>query len=132
MPVMILALVLLGAAGCGPSDADFSEFASFNSPDMKYRVTVETAPKNGFAYSPEAVRVYLGERGVSDRKLVATASLANDGGAITDENIQTKWLDSQTVRLCLSGAEQDDEVLVINVRTASFTAESTECGDRDS
>ncbi len=79
------------------------------------------------AYSPEAIRVYLAGEGAIERQLVATTSLANDGSTITDENIRADWIDATLVRLCLSGAEQEDEALVIDLDTASVSVESVRC-----
>ncbi len=87
------------------------------------------APKNSLAFSPEAIRVYLAGKDTSDRQLLATTSLANDGSTITDENIRADWVDSAIIRLCLSGAEQDDEAIVIDAAAASFFVESAECAD---
>lgn len=121
--------MLLSVAACGPSDSDFVEFDTFHSPDEKHRVVVEMAPKSSFAFSPAAIRLYIAEQDKSERYLLATTSLANDGSRITDENIRAEWIDSNTVRLCLSGAEQDDETIVIDVVTASFSIESAKCVD---
>jgi hypothetical protein len=46
-----------------------------------------------------------------------------------DENIRAEWIDSRTVNLCLSGAEQADEALIIDVETALFSIESAKCAD---
>ena len=129
IPIRFLAGVLLGVAGCGPSDADYVEFDSFRSPDDKFHVVIEMAPENSLAYSPEAIRVYLAGQDTNERYLLATTSLANDGSRITDENIQAEWIGAETISLCLSGAEQDDEALVIDVVTASFSVESAKCAD---
>jgi len=61
--------------------------------------------------------------------LLATTSLANDGSKITDKNMRAEWIDSSTLRLCLSGAEQNDEAIVIDAAAASFYAESARCVD---
>lgn len=129
IPIGVLGGVLLSVAACGPSDSDYAEFDTFHSPDEKHRVIVEMAPKNSLAFSPEAIRLYLAGQGTSERYLLGTTSLANDGSRITDKNIKAEWIDSKTVRLCLSGAEQDDEAIVIDVVTASFSVESAKCAD---
>lgn len=129
IPIGVIIGVLLGVAACGPSDSDFVEFGSFHSPDDKHRVVVEMAPKNKFAFSPEAVRLYLAREDTSERYLLTTVSLSNDGSRITDENISARWIDSGTVRICLSGAEQDDEAIVIDVVTGSFFVELVNCVD---
>ena len=123
----ISACALLLIAACGPSDSDFVEFDTFHSPDRAHMVVVEMAPKNSLAFSPEAIRVYLAGDDKSERQLLATTSLANDGSRITDKNIRADWIDARTIRLCLSGAEQDDEAIVIDVVAASFSVESAEC-----
>jgi len=121
--------VFLSVTACGPSDSDFTEFDTFYSPDEKHRVVVEMAPKNSFAFSPETIRFQLAEQGTSERYLLGTTSLANDGSRIMAENIRATWIDSKTVRICLSGAEQDDEAIVIDVLTASFSVESAKCAN---
>ena len=120
---------LLSAAACGPSDSDFVEFDTFHSPDDKHHVVVEMAPKNNLAFSPEAVRIYSSEGDTSERHLLATTSLANDGSRITGDNIRAEWIDSETVRLCFSGSEQDDEAIVMDLAAATFSVESAECVD---
>jgi len=125
--ISLLGGAFMGVAGCGPADSDFVEFDSYSSPDEKYRVVIEIAPANKLAFSPEAIRIYLVGQDTNERELVATTSLANDGGTITRENIQAEWIDSMTVRFCLSGAEQGDETLVVDVVNATFYAESVTC-----
>ena len=116
-------------AACGPSDSDFAEFDTFHSPDRKHRIVIETAPKNSLAFAPEAIRFYLVGQDPNERNLLTTTTLANDGSGLIDENIRAKWIDSKTVRLCLSGAEQEDEAIVIDVETALFSVESAKCAD---
>ena len=129
IPTVVLCGALLSVTACGPSDSDFAEFDTFHSPDQKHRVVVEMAPENSLAFSPEAIRLYLVEQDTSERYLLGTTSLANDGSKVTNENIRSEWIDSKTVRICLSGAEQDDEAIVIDVVTASISVESARCAD---
>lgn len=124
-----LGSVLLSVAACGPSDSDFAEFDTFRSPDQKHRVVVETAPKNSMAFASEVIRLYLVGQDTNERYLLTTTTLANDGSGLIDENIQAEWVDSRTVRLCLSGAEQEDEAIVIDVETRLFSVESATCAD---
>lgn len=129
IPFGFLSGLLLSVVACGPSDSEFVEFDTFQSPDRKHSVVVEMAPKSSLAFSPEAVRLYLAEQDTGERHLLTTTSLANDGSRITGENIRAEWTDSSTLRLCLSGAEQDDEAIVVDVATASFYVESAKCAD---
>ena len=129
VPIGVLGGLLLGAAACGPSDSDFVEFGTFQSPDRNHSIVVEMAPKNSLAFAPEVIRLYLAGQDTSKRYLLTTTTLANDGGRITGENIVAEWIDSNTLRLCLSGAEQDDETYIIDVVTAAFSIESANCAD---
>ena len=122
-----LVIELLSIAACGPSDSDFVEFDTFDAPDEQHRIVIEIAPENSFAYSPEAIRFYLARQDTSERHLLATTNLANDGSKLTDENIRAEWVDSRTLKICLSGAEQHDQAVVIDVVTASFSIASAKC-----
>ena len=117
------------AAACAPSESDFIEFGSFHSPDEKHRVVIETAPRSSFAFSSEELRIYLAGPNAGERNLLGTTTLANDGSNLKDENIRVQWVDSNTVRLCLSGSEQEDEAFVIDVATESISVGSGDCAD---
>lgn len=112
-------------AGCGPSDSDFKEFSKYESPDGKYTVTVDYAHSR-FAFGPETIRVFVTPKGSRARNHIVTTKISNDGGK-TAENIKAEWTRENQIRLCLSGVEQEDSVLEINLPEHSFSEVKEKC-----
>ena len=123
----LLGVLLLSTSACGPSESDFVEFGSFPSPGDEHRIVIETAPKSSFAFSSVVVRIYLVGLDADTRYLIAATTLANDGSRLTDENIRAEWVDSNTIRLCLSGSEQDDEAFVIDAANGLVSVDLENC-----
>ena len=129
MSIRLIAFVLgtaLFASACGPSDSDFSEFSTFGSPDGKYYVIIDSAHSK-LAFGPETIRVYVVAKDKRVRNHVATTKIANDGGGINDSNVKSKWIQPDVIQFCLSGAEQEDIVLEINIRTLSNSEVKGSC-----
>lgn len=122
---MIIPGIALAAAACRPSDSDFSEFSTHASPDGEATVVVDTAHSK-LAYGPETVRIFIVPRGSRARNHVLTTKIANDGG-ITAANITAEWLQPDVIQFCLSGVEQQDKVLKINITTYEYTDETEKC-----
>lgn len=113
--VYLLGIVCCISA-CGPSNSDFTEFSTYKSPGGNHFVIVDSAHSKT-AFGPETIRVYVVEKDSRARNHVVTTKIANDGGGISNENIKAEWINSDIIKFCLSGAEQEDSVLKINVRT---------------
>ena len=122
----LLALGFAAAAsGCGPSDSEFIEFSTYRSPDGDYTVVVDYA-HSMFAFGPETVRVFVMPRGSRARNHIVTTKISNDGG-ITAENIKAQWKDKNTIEFCMSGVEQEDSVLIINLHEHSYSEVKKKC-----
>ena len=125
-------IVVLGVAiiaiSCGPSDADFSEFANYVSPDEKHTVIVDSA-HSILSYGPETIRIYVAEGSSQERRHVVTTKIANDGTGISPKNLEVMWIQVHIVRFCLSGVEQKDSVLEVNTRTFTFSERSERCSN---
>jgi len=111
--------------GCGPSDADFMEFSTYESPDGNFTVVVDYAHSR-FAFGPETIRVFVTPKGSRARNHIVTTKISNDGG-ITAENIEAEWKEKNKIRFCLSGVEQEDSVLVINLQEHSYSEVKEKC-----
>jgi hypothetical protein len=125
----LIAFVLgtaLFASACGPSDSDFSEFSTFVSPDDKYYVIIDSAHST-LAFGPETIRVYVVAKDTRVRNHVVTTKIANDGGGINDSNVKPKWIRADVIQICLSGVEQEDSVLKINLQTLSHSENKGNC-----
>jgi len=114
-------------SGCGPSDSDFKEFSTYESPDGKYTVTIDYAHSR-LAYGPETIRVFVTPQGSRARNHVVTTKISNDGG-ITAENIRSEWTGRYQIKFCLSGVEQEDSVLEINLLEHSFSEGKEKCAN---
>ena len=121
----VTGIALLSSA-CGPSDSDFSEFSTYKSPDSQYSVIIDSAHSR-LAFGPETIRVYVGTKDKPERKHVITTKIANDGGGISNSNIKANWIHPDVIQLCLSGVEQEDRILEINLRNLSHTQVSKKC-----
>ena len=112
-------------AGCGPSDSEFIEFSTYESPDGDYTVVVDYA-HSMFAFGPETVRVFVTPRGSRARNHIVTTKISNDGG-ITADNIRAEWKDKNTIEFCMSGVEQEDSVLTINLPEHRYSEVEKKC-----
>jgi hypothetical protein len=121
--------VLLGTAvfiaACGPSDSDFKEFSTYESPDGSNTIVVDYA-HSIFAFGPETIRVFVIRKGGQDRNHIVTTKVSNDGG-ITAKNIKAEWAQENQIKFCLSGVEQEDSVLVIDLRDLSYSEIEEKC-----
>ena len=121
--------VLLGTAvfiaACGPSDSDFKEFSTYESPDGSNTIVVDYA-HSIFAFGPETIRVFVIRKGSQDRNHIVTTKVSNDGG-ITAKNIKAEWAQESVIKFCLSGVEQEDSVLVIDLRDLSYSEIEEKC-----
>lgn len=100
---------------CGPSESDFTAFSSYASPDGRYAVIIDSAHSR-LAFGPETIRVYVVEKETRVRNHIVTMKIANDGGGIGDANVKANWIRSDLIQFCLSGVEQRDSILEIDVR----------------
>ena len=114
-------------AGCGPSESDFKEFSSYKSPDGSYTVVIDYAHSR-FAYGPETVRVFVNPRGSRARNHIVTTKISNDGG-IAAENIKAVWKGNYIIEFCMSGVEQEDNIITINLQEHSYLEVREKCAD---
>ena len=112
-------------AACGQSDADFKEFSTYESPDGSNTIFVDYA-HSIFAFGPEKIRVFVMRKGGQDRNHIVTTKVSNDGG-ITAKNIKAEWAQENVIKFCLSGVEQEDSVLVIDLRDLSYSEIEEKC-----
>jgi len=113
-------------SACGLSDSDFPEFSTFESPGDEYHVTIDSAHSR-LEFGSETIRVYVVGKEERARNHVVTAKIANDGGGNSDAKAKSKWIQPDVMRLCLSGAEQEDNVLEIYIRTLSHSEAKGNC-----
>lgn len=113
--------------GCGPSESEFKAFSNYESPDGKYTVSIDYAHSR-FAFGPETIRVFVTAKGSLVRNHIVTTKISNDGG-ITAKNIRAEWTGNDRIRFCLSGVEQEDSVLEINLPELSFSEVTEECAN---
>lgn len=118
--------LMLCASACGPSDSDFTEFSKFISPDGKQYVVIDSA-HSVLAYGPETLRIYVSVEGSSTVTHVVTTKIANDGAGISDKNVRAEWVNHDILRLCLTGVEQEDYVLEVDIRKVSYIEKTQNC-----
>lgn len=119
-------MIMLFSTACGPSDSDFTEFSTYKSPDGSYFVIIDSAHSK-LAFGPKTIKVYVVEKDKRVRNHVVTTKIANDGGSISDSNVKAKWIQADVIQFCLSGVEQEDNILEINVRKLLHTEENINC-----
>ena len=122
---ILVPVITVLITGCGPSDSDFMEFSSYESPDGNYTVVVDYA-HSSFAFGPETIRVFVTPKASKARNHIVTTKISNDGG-ITAENIKAEWVQSDIIKFCMTGVEQDDRVLEINLQTFSYSEVNDSC-----
>ena len=123
---VLLTGIMLSIIGCGPSESEFTSFGSYQSPDKAHTLELDIA-RGRTVYSPVTLRVNLHATDSEDPKYMAKTKIAHDGGEITGSNIQVSWIRPDTVQLCLSGVEQEDQVLEIDVVKQSHRLLATDC-----
>ena len=121
-----LVVITLFLTACGPSDSDFTEFSTYKSPDGSYFVIIDSAHSK-LAFGPETIRVHVVEKDKRVRNHVVTTKIANDGGGINNSNVKAKWVHTKVIQFCLSGVEQEDNILEINVQKLSHTEVYKNC-----
>jgi len=109
-----------------PSDSDFSEFSAYEAPNGERTVVVDSA-HSVLAYGAETIRVYVSGTDTGARTHVVTTKIANDGSDITSENVRAEWIHTDVLSLCLTGMEQDDRILEIDVRMLSYAERTQKC-----
>ena len=117
---------MLLSSACGRPESDFTEHSTYNSPDEDYSIIVDSAHSK-LAFGPETLRFYMVKKESKERKHIVTTKIANDGGLITDENLRAEWIQNYVIQFCLSGAEQNNHILRINLRTLTYTEKNIEC-----
>ena len=122
---VVLGLVLSTSA-CGPSTSDFSEYSTFESPDGKHTVVIDSAHSR-LAFGPETIRVYVVAKDTGERNHIVTTTISNDGAGISDANVKATWIQTDVIQFCLSGVEQEDAILEIDIRKLSHTEASKNC-----
>lgn len=118
--------ISLFSIACGPSESDFTEFTTYKSPDGSYFVIIDSAHSK-LAFGPETIRMYVVKKDNRERNHIVSTKIANDGGGINDSNVRVQWTQSDVIKFCLSGVEQKDRVLEINVRKLSYTEKEENC-----
>lgn len=119
-------VTIIGIAACGPSDKDFSEFASYPSPRGSLTVIVAAAHSR-LSFGSETIRIYVNPAGGRAKNHVLTTKISNDGGGITNDNIQIEWLGEDRIQFCLSGDEQQDTLIEINLLNLQFSEKLQPC-----
>ena len=123
---MFLALgFTVAVSGCGPSDSEFKAFSTYESPGGDYTVSIDYAHSR-FAFGPETIRVFVIPKGSQARNHIVTTTISNDGG-ITADNIKARWTGKYQIKFCLSGVEQEDRVLEIDIPEHSFSEVKEKC-----
>lgn len=116
----------ISTISCGPSNADFVEFKRYTSPNLSQVVIVESA-HSVLAYGPETVRFFVMVNEKDEKTHVLTTKIANDGGGVTDKNIQAEWLQDNIIKFCLTGDEQQDVIIEIDLGKGSYQKRKEQC-----
>ena len=121
-----LVCYILFLTGCSPSDSDFNEFARYSSPENTFAISVLTAQAK-LPYGPTSVKINLIERNKDKTNQLIATKIANDGVPLSNRNIKANWINKDTLLICLSGDEQQDEAIKITISTASYTSSTIDC-----
>jgi hypothetical protein len=71
--------------------------------------------------------VYVVEKDNRVRNHVVTTKISNDGGGVSRSNLEVEWVRSDIIKFCLTGAEQEDSILEINVQTLAYSERKKNC-----
>jgi hypothetical protein len=72
--------------------------------------------------------VFVTPKGSRARNHIVTTKISNDGG-ITTENIEAEWKGKNTIKFCMTGVEQEDSVLIINLQEHSYSEAKEKCAN---
>lgn len=123
---VMLASIVVPLNACGPSEIDFTPHTTVQSPGGTLEAAIEVAHSK-LAFGPATVRIRSRAIGVEEWRTIMTTKLANDGGAIHEQNITSGWRGDETLILCLSGAEQADTQIKVNLVSAVSSEARTQC-----
>lgn len=87
---------------------------SSKSPNQINELDIKVVGSN-FGPGNVPIKIYYGKVGGS-LSTYKTEHISNNGATLSNENIKIKWLNDQHVMLTLSGKEQKDEVIKIDVK----------------
>lgn len=119
---------LLLSGGCTPGEAEFTEYGRYPSADNSHTVVLTAAP-GALAYAPTHLKFWVLRAGSSERELITMAKISNDGVPVDDSNVRAKWISVNKLRFCLSGDEQADEIVIINLEAGSAEKQAASCID---
>ena len=79
------------------------------------------------AYAPTHLEIWLAGAELPERERLLRTKIANDGVPITSDNVKDEWINRTTLRLCLSGDEQEDEVVLVRLDAREALAQAGSC-----
>ena len=122
LAIMLATLIV----GCDTAELNFKRYGMYQSLAHDKVVVVELAEPLS-SHAPSAVRISLVTGAAETAEQVLITEIANNGGAISSENVRAEWLGTDTFSICLSGTDQEDEKVEINVIKNSHSTSRVTC-----
>ena len=108
------------------SDVTFTELQRLVSPDNAHVLTIRLASPS-LPYGSHLVEALISRAADQEVLVNERFRLANDGSAVTLRNVESRWLDDDSVALCLRGAEQPDSRVTLRLSTALVSSSIRYC-----
>lgn len=101
------------------------QYGTYQSPGGYYTVEIYDTPSLGF-YSSHPIDIYvIDEKRQPSRQHVVATLISDDGGGASPQNLRVRWTQPEIIQVCLSGEEQDTEIIEINVQSLAYTESSS-------
>lgn len=107
-------------------DASFSRLAMYQSLEHEQVVVVEI--KRGEPASKRrSVRLSLGDDYSQWSEEILSTSIATGGDNVTADNLKAKWLNADTLTLCLFGNDEKNQTITLKLPEKSHSITQNHC-----
>jgi hypothetical protein len=108
------------------AETDYEQFTVLDSSDGNHSLIIEIG-NPGLPYGPHSVAVKVINISSSEVITARNVRLANDGMIIDSSNISAHWIDIDKAGVCISGDEQTDNYLLINIQNQTIRVKQEKC-----
>lgn len=108
------------------TEIEYEQFTVLDSSDGNHSLIIEIGNPS-LPYGPHSVAVKVINLSSSEVITAKNVRLANDGMAIDSSNISAHWIDIVKAGVCISGDEQTDNYLLINIQNQTIREKQEKC-----
>jgi hypothetical protein len=108
------------------AETEYEQFTVLDSSDGNHSLIIEIG-NPGLPYGPHSVAVKVINISSSEVITAKNVRLANDGMTIDSGNISAHWIDIDKAGVCISGDEQRDNYLLINIQNQTVREKQGKC-----